>query len=101
MSGYKIFAFLVFVPINLIFGMIFFCLFLNTSDIKYVHYGEGIILHNKIKHVYRKYSIDENMTPLYSVYADMGIGHDILLYQCHTDVEYRKFMNDLYKKMEK
>jgi hypothetical protein len=73
----------------------------GNENICYMHYGEGIISHDKIKHIYRKYSMDENMTPLYSVYADMGIGHDILLYQCHTDVEYRKFMNDLYKEMEK
>jgi hypothetical protein len=71
------------------------------KNLCHINYDEGITAYKEIKHVYKKYSMDENMTPLYSVYADVGIGHDILLYKCNTDIEYREFMDDLYKHMEK
>lgn len=72
----------------------------GNKNIYYMHYDEGIIACNKIEHIYKKYSMDENMTPIYSVYADMGIGHDVLLYRCNTDIEYRKFMDNLYKEIK-
>lgn len=76
-------------------------IFLSCLGLCDMNYGEGIIACNKIEHIYKKYSMDENMTPVYSVYADVGIGYDVLLYQCNTDVEYRKFMENLHKEKMK